>query len=374
MKYLRKYNESIDQDDIVLNCLDLIDNGFEIQELSGGLSKFIFRLERRDTISLPEGVDLHNLHWLEKNYPENMFYIIKDNYRPDLYGYRIAQVINEGKTSIMFFDYLNKLRDFCEGNLVYLLDDGFEVTVRPKSDNKILVRICKPSSDNGSQVKNLTFIKLTDEFKDYVIPFLQRIKSNYNIASIVFKTCVKELRSNRFKDILISDINEIETLTGYISCVDIEIREVEKHINEAFAYSDEKWEEMELDLEEYCNSNLAFLLDEGFEIYINPQKTIDKFYVTLYKPKDYTNEDFGRQRFELDDIKDHIIPFMNRLIKDYNVDSILLVGFVINRPPGQKMMMDYKPYTHKIKSPDDLEDLSGTLHYFNFEIYLPNIS
>lgn len=90
MKYLRKYNESIDQDDIVLNCLDLIDNGFEIQELSGGLSKFIFRLERRDTISLPEGVDLHNLHWLEKNYPENMFYIIKDNYRADLYGYRIA--------------------------------------------------------------------------------------------------------------------------------------------------------------------------------------------------------------------------------------------------------------------------------------------
>ena len=59
---------------------------------------------------------------------------------------------------------------------------------------------------------------------------------------------------------------------------------------------------------------------------------------------------------------------MNRLIKDYNVDSIFLVGFVINRPPDQKMMMDYKPYTHKIKSPDDLENLSGTLQYFNFEI------
>lgn len=90
MKYLRKYNENIDQDDILLNCLDLIDNGFEVQELSGGLSKFMFRLERRDTISLPEGVDLHNLDWLEENYPENMFYIIKDNYRADLYGYRIA--------------------------------------------------------------------------------------------------------------------------------------------------------------------------------------------------------------------------------------------------------------------------------------------
>lgn len=144
-----------------------------------------------------------------------------------------------------------------------------------------------------------------------------------------------------------------------------------QEINEAFAYSGEKWEEMRLDLEEYCNSNLAFLLDEGFEIYINPQKKIDKFYVTLYKPKDYTNEDFGRQRFELDDIKDHIIPFMNRLAKDYNVDSILLIGFTKTRTHGEQIIFKEN---YKIKSPDDLENLSGTLHYFNFEIYLPNIS
>jgi len=90
MKYLRKYNESIDQDDIVLNCLDLIDNGFEIQELSGGLSKFIFRLERRDTISLPDGVDLHNLDWLEENYPENTFFIIEDYHSVDLYRYKVS--------------------------------------------------------------------------------------------------------------------------------------------------------------------------------------------------------------------------------------------------------------------------------------------
>jgi hypothetical protein len=56
---------------------------------------------------------------------------------------------------------------------------------------------------------------------------------------------------------------------------------------------------------------------------------------------------------------------MNRLTKDYNVDSILLIGFTKTRTYGEQIIFREN---YKIKSPDDLENLSGTLHYFNFEI------
>lgn len=298
------------------------------------------------------------------------------------------------------------LQDLCDAHFAYLYDEGFELAIterRRTADRHIQSILANTYLANSQNTFTTYIITLSnrksfqvEDVKDYFEPFLDSLKrNNVNIYGISVKGISHySYGSNHADNLDFITNDQLAKVSGMtmtintpsrgkevrqlLTSVSVEVLEYDlaraQVINEAFSYSGEKWEEMELDLEEYCNSNLAFLLDEGFEIYINSQKTIDKFYVTLYKPKDYTNEDFGRQRFELDDIKDHIIPFMNRLIKDYNVDSIFLVGFVINRPPDQKMMMDYKPYTHKIKSPDDLENLSGTLHYFNFEIYLPNIS
>lgn len=293
------------------------------------------------------------------------------------------------------------LQDLCDAHFAYLYDEGFELAITERSrtaDRHTQSILANTYLANSQKTFTTYIITLSnrksfqiEDVKDYFESFLDSLKrNNVNIYGISVKGISSYSYGSNHADNLDFITNDqlvkIEGMTNIntpsrgkevrqlLTSVSVEVLEYDlaraQVINEAFSfsYSDDKWEEMELDLEEYCNSNLAFLLDEGFEIYINPQITIDKFYVTLYKSKDYTNQDFGRQPFELDDIKDYIIPFMNRLTKDYNVDSILLIGFVINRPPDQKMMMDYKPYNHKIKSPDDLENLSGTLNYFNFEI------
>ncbi len=277
-----------------------------------------------------------------------------------------AQVLNESFPGKRHVDreYMETLTDFCEGNLAYLLDDGFEVIVKPKQfDDKILVRIWKPSKD-----RNMTSARITDEFKDYVIPFLQRLKSNYDVASIVFNTYLEELRSTRYKNILINDVSEVEPLSGYISCVDIEIREVEKQIlKESYSGSEEDWKEFEYKLQDYCDSNLVYLLDEGIEVYINPQKYSNKFIVNILKRE---SDGFHLEDLSLDEIKDYIIPFLKRITKDYNVTDIFLMGFKINRPKAEKMMMDYKPVNYKINNPDELDKLSGTFRSITFDVLI----
>lgn len=297
------------------------------------------------------------------------------------------------------------LQDLCDAHFAYLYDEGFElaITERRRTADRHIQSILSNTYLSNQPIYTTYIITLSnkrsfqvEDVKDYFESFLDNLKrNNVNIYGISVKGISHySYGSNHADNLDFITNDELAKVSGMtmtintpsrgkevrqiLTSVSVEVLEYDlaraQVINEAFAYSDEKWEEMELDLEEYCNSNLAFLLDEGFEIYINPQKTIDKFYVTLYKPKDYTNEDFGRQRFELDDIKDHIIPFMNRLTKDYNVDSILLIGF--ERKVSRHELFDFHdhlPSNVKIENPDDLENLSGTLQYFNFEIYLPNI-
>jgi hypothetical protein len=215
----------------------------------------------------------------------------------------------------------------------------------------------------------ISMFRITDEFKDYVIPFLQRIKSNYDVASIVFNTYLEELRSTRYKNILINDVSEVEPLSGYISCVDIEIREVEKQIlKESYSGSEEDWKEFEYKLQDYCDSNLVYLLDEGIEVYINPQKYSNKFIVNILKRGE--SDGFHLEDLSLDEIKDYIIPFLKRITKDYNVTDIFLMGFKINRPKAEKMMMDYKPVNYKINNPDELDKLSGTFRSITFDVLL----
>jgi hypothetical protein len=284
-----------------------------------------------------------------------------------------TQALNESKDT--FLD-LDQLRDFCEGNLVYLLDDGFEVSVRPKQFklagliyNKILVRVMKPYREPGSTLTNLTSFRITDEFKDYVIPFLQRIKSNYDVVSIVFGSYLDALRSTRYKNILINDVNEIESLSGYISCVDIEIRDVEKQVlKESYSGSEEDWIEFKYKLQDYCDSNLVYLLDEGIEVYINPQKSSNKFLVSILKRE---SNGFHLEELNLDEIKDYIIPFLKRIKQEYNVKNILITNL---KSTNYGKIEDY-PSTawlayHKINNPDELDKLSGTLEIITFEVLM----
>jgi hypothetical protein len=69
-------------------------------------------------------------------------------------------------------DY-NELKEFCEMNLAYLLDQGFEVIVTLLNTNNYSVEIRK------SDIDDIWFN--WNDVKDYIIPFLIRLKGEYEI-------------------------------------------------------------------------------------------------------------------------------------------------------------------------------------------------
>ena len=77
-------------------------------------------------------------------------------------------------------------------------------------------------------------------------------------------------------------------------------------------------------LQDFCDTYLAYLKDEGFNIYINSAGWKDGE-ITISHPCDSYNP-FRRIDFMLDDfswneVKDHIIPFLQMLYKEYNYDK-----------------------------------------------------
>ncbi len=86
-------------------------------------------------------------------------------------------------------NYLDQLKDFCESNLVYLLDEGFQL----KYDTQVMhfpeIKTIKQDGDAGVNVKimcpNYRKNNLPNthwsEIKDYIIPFLQRLCNEYQL-------------------------------------------------------------------------------------------------------------------------------------------------------------------------------------------------
>ncbi len=174
MRYLRKYNESINYDDILLNCLDLIDNGFEVQELSGALSNFMFRLKRRDKITLPEGVGFVDValdNYLESISPDNTFYVIKDKYTPQQYAYTIATKDVEKEVTKLQRELLVDLVSITERLARYLRRSDMAVRV---SFNNIFQR----EADSISFFNEIC-IDFLFEHATKLVPMLENKKEEY---------------------------------------------------------------------------------------------------------------------------------------------------------------------------------------------------
>mgnify|MGYP000718307147 CR=1 FL=1 len=70
----------------------------------------------------------------------------------------------------------------------------------------------------------------------------------------------------------------------------------------------------EYDLKDYCETHLAYLMDEGLEVRIDNDRS--DLFVTLYL---YQSNGHGRPWSE---IKDQIMPFLYRLNKVYEINSL----------------------------------------------------
>ncbi len=86
---------------------------------------------------------------------------------------------------------VNNLREFCEINLAYLLDD-YELRIIPITLNSgSEVQMLEIRTPIGEYDQNTRFLKeikyfYWNDIKDHVIPFLKRLKKSYRIHGIAF--------------------------------------------------------------------------------------------------------------------------------------------------------------------------------------------
>ena len=94
-----------------------------------------------------------------------------------------------------------------------------------------------------------------------------------------------------------------------------------------------------LELQEFCNSYLAYLIDDGFNIKCNKGNgflliNIEKNIKMLSRINSVTelNNNFIKGLFKWDDIKDDFIPFYNILSNKYNILEVSLFCDAISIP------------------------------------------
>ena len=96
-----------------------------------------------------------------------------------------------------------------------------------------------------------------------------------------------------------------------------------KHIK-SFNESKDNFEE---ELREFCETSLAYLIDEGFEVscrdesstnFVGKRQTQeDLIMITLYLPRSHNAP--GLKQFDWNDVKDYYIPFLQLLSRRYEL-------------------------------------------------------
>ena len=79
------------------------------------------------------------------------------------------------------------------------------------------------------------------------------------------------------------------------------------------------------DLKDFCESSLAYLLDEGFTIKVIGSYLSNNFGIRSRLPRGEINiwlqKDNGTEFFKWDDVKDYYIPFLQLLSNRYVIDN-----------------------------------------------------
>ncbi len=83
-----------------------------------------------------------------------------------------------------------------------------------------------------------------------------------------------------------------------------------------------EWSKLDLqELEDFCETYLAYLLDDGFGVRVTRLSTVNRHGSNKYRARiEFYKEDPHLPiPFEWDDIKDYFIPFYQMLSKDYDI-------------------------------------------------------
>lgn len=110
---------------------------------------------------------------------------------------------------------------------------------------------------------------------------------------------------------------------------------------------------------DFCETNLAYLVDEGYEIFVKEDRDRSLLFALTIPSDISTEEDYDTGEFKWDDVKDHFIPFLTRLNKKYSVG---IAQFFTNRTKT------YEYYTIQQMIQDKPTELDCYLYEIEFSI------
>jgi hypothetical protein len=244
-------------------------------------------------------------------------------------------------------DQGEELLDFSKDNLAYLMDDDFKVILETSSTVYDSIRIRKGDGDPFASPYNREGFNW-NEIKDTILPYLIRVNRKYNLEVVTFYTrnLSSSISFTKIGPAKIQDLLEEKKIPFYYdwnskvdpsSQVFEEIKVKVKKLpliynrNESF----DRWSrEQKIELTEYCETNLAYLMDEGFKIRVGQQYAIGNVSIGIKKDRlslaDKALTGKAREDFNWSNIKDHFIPFCVRLEKEYEISEIKILGPTIN--------------------------------------------
>ena len=221
-------------------------------------------------------------------------------------------------------DQKAELQDYCETNLAYLMDEGFKIRVGQNigpnmfdtdgstlipntSYHNVSIQITKKDSQRYSEYQ--TTGEERDDFfwkdvKDQIIPFILRLEKEYDIEKI------RILGQDNFRYIKDNFEEELDTQPlNKVSYIDIFLSGEKEQLNESLSPKEE--------LEDFCDTHLSYLTDEGFSIEYEERYGGHFTNVTIRHSKREDNK--YSHDFSWDEIKDRFIPFLQMLSKEYKL-------------------------------------------------------
>ena len=105
------------------------------------------------------------------------------------------------------FKFEDELKEFCELNLVYLIDEGLEVHVDKYNLLGNYSHSMKDRKHGYAVIIDLIEPKKWNDIKDQVIPFLTRLNSNYQIDKMISSKNTTLMKRKKIEDIYLKDNN-----------------------------------------------------------------------------------------------------------------------------------------------------------------------
>ena len=220
---------------------------------------------------------------------------------------RYLKSFNEELTErLITTEMVGELRDFCRDHLAYLIDEMFTVQVTP--------------TFNGTEC-DIIFYK-TDIFhssyrwvmiKDHFIPFLYMLNKHYNIIDSNQLPLMNNLsiQSDMINDIVSDNGSFRDDKT--VSKIKIRVDFKDQSITESVDFLE--------NIKDFCKNYLANLLDDtdyGFNI--RKVSELSGRYNTTSVIFLLFNHDYWVIKW--DNIKDHVIPFLHMLIREYKIEPL----------------------------------------------------